>query len=280
MKIRQLTFFLFLWPLSIYAETGFNELFDTELDILVIQADRVATYHAEDIKSALASTQTELEILNQTLEQVLQQQPQHPILWFIKGLNYSNLAAYHADSDRELSLHYSENKQQAYIQAMMLDNNNSPHLTAAIYATMKHGLPLNNKIKALQKELSLGGNGENESYYWYLHWSNINSLQQAGRRQEAEQALMNMQKEMKARGLDQSVYQQLVSQARKSIETPKTLARPVTSQTDEVETPPEKTPAQSFTTQILWLLITLSVVLFIVAIIYERRQHKKNQNKR
>ncbi len=280
MKIRQLTFFLFLWPLSIYAETGFNELFDTELDILVIQADRVATYHAEDIKSALASTQTELEILNQTLEQVLQQQPQHPILWFIKGLNYSNLAAYHADSDRELSLHYSENKQQAYIQAMMLDNNNSPHLTAAIYATMKHGLPLNNKIKALQKELSLGGNGENESYYWYLHWSNINSLQQAGRRQEAEQALMNMQKEMKARGLDQSIYQQLVSQARKSIETPKTLARPVTSQTDEVETPPEKTPAQSFTTQILWLLITLSVVLFIVAIIYERRQHKKNQNKR
>ncbi len=280
MKIRQLTFFLFLWPLSIYAETGFNELFDTELDILVIQADRVATYHAEDIKSALASTQTELEILNQTLEQVLQQQPQHPILWFIKGLNYSNLAAYHADSDRELSLHYSENKQQAYIQAMMLDNNNSPHLTAAIYATMKHGLPLNNKIKALQKELSLGGNGENESYYWYLHWSNINSLQQAGRRQEAEQALMNMQKEMKARGLDQSVYQQLVSQARKSIETPKTLARPVTSQTDAVETPPEKTPAQSFTTQILWLLITLSVVLFIVAIIYERRQHKKNQNKR
>ncbi len=280
MKIRQLTFFLFLWPLSIYAETGFNELFDTELDILVIQADRVATYHAEDIKSALASTQTELEILNQTLEQVLQQQPQHPILWFIKGLNYSNLAAYHADSDRELSLHYRENKQQAYIQAMMLDNNNSPHLTAAIYATMKHGLPLNNKIKALQKELSLGGNGENESYYWYLHWSNINSLQQAGRRQEAEQALMNMQKEMKARGLDQSIYQQLVSQARKSIETPKTLARPVTSQTDAVETPPEKTPAQSFTTQILWLLITLSVVLFIVAIIYERRQHKKNQNKR
>lgn len=280
MKIRHLTFFLILWPLSLYADTGFNDLFNTELDIMVIQADRVATYHAEDIKPALASTQTELEMLNQTLEQVLQQQPQHPILWFIKGLNYSNLAAYHADSDRKLSLNYNEKKQQAYIQAMALDNNKSPHLTAAIYATMKHGLPLNDKITALQKELSLGGNGENESYYWYLHWSNINSLQQAGRQQEAQQALMNMQKEMKTRGLDQSVYQQLVSQAKESIEQPKTITRTARSQADTAEMPSQETPPQSLTMRILWLLITLSVVLFIVAVIYERLQHKKNQNKR
>ena len=108
MNIRYLTLFIFLWPLSVCANTSFNELFDTNLDIFINQADRISTYHAEDIKSEVASTHTELNLLNQALEQELEKQPKHPILWFLKGLNYSNLAAFHANSDKSLSLNFSE----------------------------------------------------------------------------------------------------------------------------------------------------------------------------
>ncbi len=59
---------------------------------------------------------------------------------------------------------------------------------------MKHGLPASLKIEAIKRELNLGGNAPSESYYWHLRWSLINSLEEAGRFDEAEVAIRNMKK--------------------------------------------------------------------------------------
>jgi len=243
-------------------------------------ADQVTRYHAENVDSSFAMQDQQLLAISKQLDQLLQQQPQNPLLWFLQGLNYNNLASLYFDSDPVSSQQYISKKLSAYEQAMKFDETQQPHLSAAIYSTMKHGLPIDKKITAIQKELSLGGNGEDESYYWYLHWSNIHSLTQAGRLKEARQATQNMQRELEASGHSNNNYRQILKQVKAEVEQAQLAqsSKPEkpTSKTVEQISHQEK-PQQNLVSmnKYLWLVVIMLVVVLIIGLIYENGARKK-----
>ena len=158
----------------------------------------------------------------------------------------------------------------AYKKAMQLDPDELK-LSAAAYATMKHGLPEELKIKAIQKELKLGGNGTNDSHYWYLHSSNISALQQAGRLKEAKQALKNMQQELEKENLSQSQYQTIVSRAQEEIDKQ--------SKRQKIDQNQAKTKEQKNNRLgnniILWSVVIFSVLALLAVTFYEFFLKKK-----
>jgi len=179
---------------------------------------------------------------------------------------------YIASKNPELSRSHIEHKDKAYKKALSLSKTKGKELSAAIYSTMKHGLPQKLKITATQNEISQGGNGDNDSYYWYLHWSNINQLQKAGRKKEAEDAYQTMQKELKDSGMDMSVYNSLTKQ----IET-QTLQKK--------QAKPQKKPADHKKKEdkldtkyiIISSIAAFSAIsLIIVTVIELRRKRKKS----
>jgi len=188
---------------------GFTDFFHKSPVINESLADRVSRYYSEDIKLPIETQKKELLEIANELESISVKFSDQPVYWFIKGLNHRNLASLYFESksiqqsDREI-----HKKDIAYKKAIELDKS-LKYLNASIYSTMKHGLPESSKIDATQQELSLGGNGENDSYYWYLHWSNIDQLKNSARNEEAEQAFKIMKKEMNNSDIDMSVYKAL-----------------------------------------------------------------------
>ena len=202
-----------LLPLVCHAQNEFADIFEMQPVEPVAMADSITQYY---IGKRNLNTDTALQQLisyNNTIDKNITQSPKDPGLYFLKGLNLSLLSSLYAKQGNALAPQALKNKLAAYKKAIELDSQTSPKLSAFAYATMKHGLPESLKIKAIQKELKLGGSGDNESQYWYLHWSNINSLQKAGRFQEAQAALNNMKRELKASGIENSAYSDIASRA-------------------------------------------------------------------
>lgn len=201
---------LFFTASSGLAATSFDEYFQISAEIDMAIADKVTHYYSEDSQLTDAQQKSELLKLEMELKSIEAENSDRSIYWFIKGLNDRNIATYYAEIDRPIiSSQYIKNKNTAYKKALELSKDPSQQLSAAIYNTMKHGLPEDLKIEATQAELNQGGNIDNESAYWYLHWSNIDQLEKAGRHQEAEEAFKNMQKEMQDSGADISIYSEL-----------------------------------------------------------------------
>ncbi|MFW2371851.1 MAG: hypothetical protein ACN4GM_01920 [Gammaproteobacteria bacterium] len=268
---------LLFMPCQILAQNAFEELFDVNPGNTKLLADQVTLYHAENIDSSFAEQNQQLNSISQQLDQLLQQQPKNPLLWFLQGLNYNNLASLYFNTDILRSQQYTAKKLSAYEQAMKLDKTQQPHLSAAIYSTMKHALPMDKKITAIQKELSLGGNGENESYYWYLHWSNIHSLTQAGRLDEAQQATQKMQRELEASGHSNDNYQQILKQVKAEVEQAQ-LSKPANPVTEIAEQKSNREkPKQNVLSmnKILWLVLIMLVIVLTIGLIYEKRARKK-----
>lgn len=82
-------------------------------------------------------------------------------------------------------------------------------LTAKMYAAMKQNLFDNERIAALQTELSLRGSGDNEAHNWFTQFDVINSLQQQRRLEEVEQTLPQWNKELKQSGLANNEYNKI-----------------------------------------------------------------------
>lgn len=195
------------------ASANFSDYFQTEPVIKSAIADRVTYYYSEDIELTDAQQKIELLYLNSQLNSIETLYAEQAIYWFIRGLNDRNIAAYYTHLKEQIPANkYIKNKNNAYEKALQLAKINPKELSAAIYSTMKHGLPLDLKIQATQFELAQGGNVDNESAYWYLHWSNIDQLKKAGRQQEAEDAYKQMQTAMQANKVDMSVYADLNQQ--------------------------------------------------------------------
>ena len=271
------TFLLLLTlPCSLLADTRFNDVFDTSESRYNQIADRVTTYHAEDINLSPGEIKIELEALNQNIEAFLKGDKNNAILWFLKGLNHSNLAAHYARSKNlAASNQQLKQKDSAYEKAMSVDQQTPARLSAAIYATMKHGLPENSKIKAIQKELELGGNGDNESYYWHLHWSNVSALERAGRFDEAQQALENMKREMKQQNVTNPDYQDIVNRAQANVDQARKNSSSIQQpqKTEKTAAPGDEEPESKY--QLIWAIGLLAVLAILIVTVYEIVIRKK-----
>ncbi len=258
---------------SSQAEDEFIETFDLNANNAKQVADLISQYYIG--KKILDSQQAQSELLdaNTKLKQLIKNSPNKPILYFIKGLNHSLLASYYKQSANNKFSQELQKKNLAYQKAIQLDKQKQLLLSAQAYATMKHGLPQKYKITAIQKELAQGGSGDNESQYWYLHWSNINSLQQAGRFKDAKKAINNMKKELSDSGPDQSIYHQISTQAEKNLSLAIEQNKPVSTP----PSPSKKNQQPSIDTKTLVIVIisVISILAFVGITVYEFKFKKR-----
>jgi hypothetical protein len=198
------------------AAASFGDYFQIKSEIESAIANRITHYYSEDVQLSTTQQQVELLKLESQLIAIESSHTDRAIYWFIRGLNDRNLAAHYTHINKqETANKYIKNKNNAYKNALKLAKNNPQILSAAIYSTMKHGLPQDLKIKATQFELAQGGNVDNESAYWYLHWSNVDQLKKAGRHDEADKAFHDMQKAMQEKNVDMSIYADFNKQVEK-----------------------------------------------------------------
>jgi len=270
-----------------FAKSSFSEYFQTDPVINQEIANRITSYYSEDISLPEEQQKTELFNLESQLEKIQDSHSTQAVYWFIKGLNHRNLASYYSETNKQkLADSHIYNKDIAYKKAIELDKSSDKNLSASIYSAMKHGLPQDLKIKAIQKELSLGGNGDNDSAYWYLHWSNIDQLKKAGRDQEAEQAYKNMQKEMQADGVDMSVYSALNESIEKTTlqrnQKPQKQAKKEPENRNQSK-PEPKNPAEKPTDKKMIIISSILAFAFISLILltfYEMKLKKGKSKKK
>ena len=267
------------------ANTRFVEQFQTGSIIDEAIADRITEYYSEDIPLTLEQQKTELLNLQNQLDSLAKNYSDKAIYWFIKGLHHKNFASYYIEKNNSpLAMNHVNNKNMAFKKALELGKLPGNKLSAAIFSTMKHGLPQELRIEATKNEIGLGGNGDNDSYYWYLHWSNIDQLEKAGRKEEAQAAYKTMQRELQRSDMDMSVYSSLT----KKIET-ETLGK-LTPKASNSSPPPEKkiqapekkdSPKKYDIKYIIILsVILLSILITLAVTIYEFAQKRKKIVKR
>jgi len=273
-------------PLSIsmcLADTLFIEQFQVEPIIDESLANRITEYYTEDISLPLKEQRSELLELDSKLDNLTSKHENIAVFWFIKGLHHKNMAAYYTDeknaplTSSQISLNNDAFKKS--IQLAQLPNN---QLSASIFSTMKHSLPQDLKIEATKNEIALGGNGENDSYYWYLHWSNIDQLEKAGRKEEAKQAYQKMQRELKNSDADQSIYQTLTEKIESETFNQLPQKKPQPNKPKPVKPKKEKEKTKVYETKYIVILavILLSIVSIVAVTAYEvlqNRKKKKNQ---
>lgn len=207
-----------LLMLLLLAKVANSAEFNQAFDLLPLgferQANLVTQYHNTEVKLDLAYQKKELMFLTASLQEAEASYKNNPVFRFVQGMHAKNMASFEKKQGNVVAVEkWLMKKDEYYIQALELDKEHKPHLSASAYATMKKSLPEKYKQQAIESELKLGGNGENESYYWYLHWSNINELQKQGRIADAEKALQKMRSELAEQGLSADVYHQLVDKA-------------------------------------------------------------------
>ena len=242
---------------------SFDDYFQRKSDINSTIADRVTHYYSEDVKLPIEQQQIELKKLESQLSALESSHTNQAIYWFIRGLNDRNLAAhYNHTNETETVKQHIENKNNAYKKALSIAKNNPQKLSVAIYSTMKHGLPEDLKIAATQFELAQGGNIENESAYWYLHWSNIDQLKKAGRHEEADKAFDDMQKAMREKNVDMSVYADLSKQVEK--QTLKRTDKKTPDPAQKDDTTENKLISKEVIMPALLIIALLSLVLLTI----------------
>jgi len=257
---------------------SFDDYFQIKSEIDKTITDRVTHYYSEDVQLSTSQQKLELLKLESQLSSIESKHTEQAIYWFIKGLNDRNLAAYYAHTnEKKTAKKYIKNKNNAYKKTLGLAKINPQKLSAAIYSTMKHGLPQDLKIEATQFELAQGGNIDNESAYWYLHWSNIDQLKNAGRHEEADKAFENMQKVMQEKNVDMSVYTDLNRQVERQTLKRTDKKTPTPVQQDDTEE--NKLISKEVIMPALLIIALLSLVLLTIYELFikpNKNKHKLN----
>lgn len=248
----------------------FADVFDMSARGFEREANIILTYQVSEIQFDRVRYETDMQFVTDSLASKETKFANSPVFRFVQGLHARNMVVLRQHNDQQQK-QWRKIKQDYFAQAMALDKTNEPHLSAAAYADMKKGLDGDLKQQAIAAELKLGGNGENESYYWYLHWSNINELQKQGKIEEAEAALKQMREALKAEGKSAEIYQQIAAKARQDIEAKKNSLR---TGSDANSTPqPVKRDHTTYTEEnvqyeyYLYLLIVI-VVMLVMAVGY------------
>jgi hypothetical protein len=218
-----------LWPLSINAQPLFSDSFEYEGDKLLQYVDKISAEYFEDSPEAV---QQRLLQYQKFAKQHQQQHSEiHRAIWyFIEGLNNLNIISalkqiqteMNVDNQSEIEK-YNTRLQQAFKKALSEDKK-SNELTANMYSVMQRSLDDHLKIEAILKELELGGSGDSEASYWFKHWHVIGALKDAGRFNEAYQALNKMKQELNEAGLQKSAYAQLKQRAEQDLKNARSLS--------------------------------------------------------
>lgn len=273
MKIYVLIFILF-FPMTSYS-SEFEEAFDLSAKGFARQANRVVLFLESNSDFDTSQQKKEFDYISDSLSSMENEKKLNSIYWFVRGLNAKNIASFHhqlGNSNKAFS--FIKDKNKYYAMAMDVDKKYEPHLSARAYAAMKPGLPDVLKQQAIKAELSLGGSGENESYYWYLHWSNVNELQKQGRINEAKDALVAMKKEL-SEDDKKNVFNQLVDKIDKQLKN-ENIKKDISSskQESDHEVVTEEGETSSY---YYYVIITLGIMLglIVVAVMFELRRRKK-----
>ncbi|HEX5636765.1 MAG TPA: hypothetical protein VFY78_06735 [Gammaproteobacteria bacterium] len=260
---KYMLLFFFCLPAALLADTDFNHFFNANIEQHKAVADRIATYHSTDIALDIQLQQTELEALQQSVETLTQTAPAEPLYWFISGLNHNNLAAlFSAQKNETATSRHIEQRNLAYRKAMQLDQTPPLKLSAAIYATMKTGLPEADKIKAIESEIKQGGSGESDDQYIQLHWSRVHALEKSGRHDEAQQALAEMQREISRLELNNPDYQIIVERAQDEINQGR-AAEKQPAPKPQAQTKPDNSalPSKPMNKNLLWVIFFGALVV-------------------
>jgi len=180
------------------ARLGFSDRFEYSGTPLPKFADEVSRYYFEDSRR---SPNSRLKIFNSSegaIKAFISKRNNATLAWFVLGMNYHNkqTAEYEKNSANQKTIAALAEKKTAAYEAAIKSDLNNRLLTARMYSIIKNSLKDAARIESLQNELALGGSGDTESSYWYLHWNNVGSLQDAGRFSEADKALQQMEKEL------------------------------------------------------------------------------------
>ncbi len=283
--------YLFLTLLCILPSTAFSvdtftEYFDYEASFIPQNADKITLILAEGITQGSKKSISNFDQYHLLLQQQLSSTSDKAVLKFVIGMNLRNkLTALDqqmllgAKNINPLIQKTIEDMQSAFNEAMQLDSIERAKFTPKMYSFMKHNLTQGERITALQKELSLGGSGDNETQYWFTHWDVIGSLQDEGRYNEAEQALNTMQKELATAGLNKSDFGQIYQQAKSNLEKDHVLNDNTISASNSKPEPPKENPISALFENIqdkiksYWLMILLNIFIVISLVIaYIKRE--------
>jgi len=263
--------------------SSFDEAFDLSAKGFEKQANKIAGYFNSDIGHDMDYQRQELMLLTSILSEVEEQFKDNPVFWFVKGVHAKNMASFNKQSGNEAKvIHWMDVKTKNYLKAMMLDKENKPHLSAASYAVMKSGLPLPHKQRAVEMELNLGGNGENDSYYWYLHWSNINELQKQNMFKEADEALLRMKQEL-ALSDQADTFSGLVKTVDEELAALKKAAQSKSIKKVQKKSPPVR-KHQAFTEEqaeekYYQYLVLVGIVMAVIIVLLLLFEFKRRKNK-
>jgi len=269
---------MMLFAVAVQA-SGFNEAFDMSAKGFVRPANKVALYLNNNARLDDLQQKKEFEFISDALNNVETANAQNPVYWFVRGLHARNLASYYQGAgDASLVDGLITNKDTFYTRAMTLDKENAPHLSARAYAVMKSGLPAELKQQAIQAELALGGSGEDESYYWYLHWSNVNELQKAGRFEDADAALNKMKEELSASGhqADFDVLMKKIEGELKNKESENKKEHLLQNVEPDHQTFTEESMADVYY-RYLAIILAMMAVIIIIAVLFELKRRKKKR---
>lgn len=266
--------FLLLFSLNSFA-SEFEEAFDMQAQGFSRQANRVVIYLNSNSALDEGLAKSEFNYISSSMNDLQEQLQLNAIYWFVRGLNAKNMASFYqrlGDDSRVVSLIQDKNK--FYEKAINMDKDNEPHLTARAYASMKAGLPNDLKLQAIKAELKLGGSGENESYYWYLHWSNVNELKKLGHIDEAQQALADMKKELMESDQKQD-FESLVIKIEKDLnkkEKPAANSK-VDSEREHKAFTEEGVEDDYY--RYLVIILGLMLILIVIAVVIEVKRRRK-----
>ena len=262
--------FLLLFSSFAFADNDFQSAFNIDISNQPYQssADRITLYYQGKVELSSDKKKTELTQLASNINNQINKIPNSPVLHFLKGLNLSLLSGHYKNNGGVPNTHsITQEKITAYKQAIQLDNKDTSELSASAYSTMKFGLPQDDKIKAIQKELELGGNGDNESYYWFLHWGNISALLRADRMKEADQALNNMRNELRKSKSPNHQFHLIANLAQAELKNKKSA--------DKLKAHRSRGTPFNYKSFLMWI-ITIGSILAILAVTYYELIIKRN----
>lgn len=254
----------------------FDETFDLSANGFARQANRVVSFLESSSDFDTSLQKKEFDYITDSLSEIENKQKFNPVYWFVRGLNAKNIASFYDQlNNNNKALSFIKDKNKYYAMAMDVDKKYEPHLSARAYAAMKAGLPGALKQQAIKAELSLGGSGENESYYWYLHWSNVNELQKLGRVDEAEAALADMKKELNEND-QKDVFNQLVNKIAHELKN-KNVKKDISSSkpTPVKKSLSEESQKDDYYYYYVAITIGLMLVLIVLGVMFELRRRKK-----
>jgi len=253
----------------------FEEAFDMSANGFSREANRIVVFADSAPSRDVILQQNEFDFISKSLAAKEAIYTINPIYWFIRGLHAKNMASFYQQNNQpDKVVDKIKEKNKFYLKAMSVDKKHSPDLSARAYAAMKSGLPDDSKQQAIAAELGLGGSGESESYYWLLHWSNINELKKLGKLDEAKIALANMKKEL-AESEQKDTFKSLVDKIDEEIKPKeKPAAEKKAADIKEPKAFTEESSGDEYYEYLKILFILMFVLLVVAGFIEYKRRHK------